>query len=92
MPVQFTALEIREKYNAVAPWYDLLEGVPELLGMRKLRHRLLQRASGKVLEVAAGTGRNFRYYPSSCQITAVDLSPAMLGIAPSLIHWLLSGR
>ena len=70
--------EIRQKYNTFAPWYDLLEGIPELLGLRKLRRELLQRASGSVLEVAAGTGKNFHYYPQTCEITAVDLSPAML--------------
>jgi ubiquinone/menaquinone biosynthesis C-methylase UbiE len=33
------------------------------------------------LEVAVGTGRNLPYYPRSCRITAVDLSPAMLALA-----------
>lgn len=73
--------EIRQKYDKVAPWYDLMEGVPELLGLRKLRCRLLQRASGKVLEIAVGTGKNLRCYPKTCQIIGVDFSPAMLQIA-----------
>lgn len=72
---------IRRKYDQVAPWYDLIEGLPELLGLRLLRRELLQRAAGTVLEVAAGTGKNFRYYPRMCQITAVDASMAMLAIA-----------
>ncbi len=73
--------EIRQKYERFARWYDLMDGVPEVLGVRVLRRRLLQRASGKVLEIAAGTGRNLRYYPTACQITAVDFSPAMLRVA-----------
>jgi ubiquinone/menaquinone biosynthesis C-methylase UbiE len=77
--------EIRQKYDKVAPRYDLMEAIPELLGVKKLRRRLLQlhppHRGGKVLEVAAGTGKNFCYYPKTCQITAVDLSPAMLEIA-----------
>ena len=73
--------EIRTKYEKFARWYDLMNGIPEVLGVRILRRRLLQRASGKVLEIAAGTGRNLRYYPKGCQITAVDFSPAMLGVA-----------
>lgn len=73
--------QIRRKYNKFAPWYDLVEGVVEILGLRRLRQRLLQRASGKVLEIAVGTGKNLRYYPKSCQITAVDFSPAMLQLA-----------
>lgn len=73
--------DIQQKYNQFAPWYDLVEGLPELLGVRTLRHTLLQRAAGRVLEVAVGTGKNLRHYPSSCQLTAIDLSPAMLAIA-----------
>jgi ubiquinone/menaquinone biosynthesis C-methylase UbiE len=73
--------QIRQKYNQFAPWYDLAVGLPELLGVRVLRRRLLQRASGRVLEVAVGTGKNLRYYSRSCQLTAVDLSRAMLDIA-----------
>ncbi len=73
--------EIRQKYEKFARWYDLMDGVPEVLGVRRLRRRLLQRASGKVLEIAAGTGRNLRYYPNASKVTAVDFSPAMLSVA-----------
>jgi len=73
--------EIRQKYDKVAPRYDLMEAIPELLGMRRLRGSLLRRAAGKVLEIAAGTGKNLRYYSRDCQLTAVDLSPAMLEVA-----------
>lgn len=76
-----TTAEIRHQYNAFAPWYDAVEGLPELLGIRRLRRALLQRASGATLEVAIGTGKSLRYYPPSCQLTAVDVSLAMLRIA-----------
>jgi ubiquinone/menaquinone biosynthesis C-methylase UbiE len=52
--------------------------VPDLLGVRRLRKRLLARASGKILEVAAGTGKNFRFYAPSSDLTAVDFSAEML--------------
>ena len=81
MAVCFTPREISEKYDRFAQWYDFVEGVPDLLGVRKLRQRLLRRASGKVLEVAVGTGKNLLYYPEGCQITAVDLSDGMLTVA-----------
>jgi ubiquinone/menaquinone biosynthesis C-methylase UbiE len=81
VPVQLTSQEISQKYNRFARWYDLVEGIPDLLGVRKLRQRLLQQASGKILEVAVGTGKNLPYYPRSSQITAVDLSGKMLNIA-----------
>jgi len=73
--------EIRQRYNTLAPWYDLMEGALEWLGLSRLRQRLLQRTSGAVLEIAAGTGKNLCYYPKSCRITAVDFSSAMLQIA-----------
>ena len=81
MPVQLTAKELSEKYNGFARWYDIVEGVPDFLGVRKLRQKLLSQATGKVLEVAVGTGKNLLYYPEGCQITAVDLSAGMLAVA-----------
>ncbi|HXN05838.1 MAG TPA: class I SAM-dependent methyltransferase [Nitrospiria bacterium] len=78
---KYTVEEVREKYEKMAPRYDWVEGVPEVLGLWKLRRDLIRRAKGSILEVAAGTGRNFRYYPKGRHITAVDATPAMLKIA-----------
>jgi ubiquinone/menaquinone biosynthesis C-methylase UbiE len=39
------------------------------------------RASGEVLEVAVGTGRNFGLYPANTRLTGIELSPRMLEIA-----------
>jgi ubiquinone/menaquinone biosynthesis C-methylase UbiE len=80
MAVKFTAQEISRKYDRFARWYDWLEGIPDFLGVSKLRRRLLGRASGKVLEVAVGTGKNLTYYPRDCPIIAVDLSKEMLNV------------
>ena len=52
-----------------------------MLGVRKLRRQLLRQASGNVLEVAVGTGKNLRYYPSGCRIIALDVSREMLNVA-----------
>lgn len=73
--------EIQRKYEEFARWYDFGEAMTEFLAVGRLRQRLLQQASGKVLEIAAGTGKNLGYYPRICRITAVDLSPAMLQLA-----------
>jgi ubiquinone/menaquinone biosynthesis C-methylase UbiE len=81
MSVKFTSQELSQKYDRFAQWYDLVERVPDLLGVRKLRQRLLRRASAKVLEVAVGTGKNLVYYPRDCRIIAVDVSIGMLKLA-----------
>jgi ubiquinone/menaquinone biosynthesis C-methylase UbiE len=81
VPVQLTSREIARKYDRFARWYDLVEGVPDLLGLRKLRRRLLAKAPGRILEIAIGTGKNLSYYPESSHITAVDLSAQMLDAA-----------
>ncbi len=78
MAVQLTSQEIARRYDRFARWYDFIEGIPDLLGIRKLRKRLLSRASGKVLEVAVGTGKNLPHYPRSCRIIALDASSEML--------------
>lgn len=76
-----TQREISQKYDRFARWYDSVEGVPEVLGLNRLRQRVVQRASGKVLEVAIGTGKNLPYYRSGSRITGVDISVKMLTIA-----------
>lgn len=81
MTVESTAREIARKYDGFACWYDCVEGIPDLLGVSKLRRQLLLRASGRVLEVAIGTGKNLHYYPKVCKIIAVDISGEMLNVA-----------
>ena len=81
MAVKFASQEISQKYDRFARWYDWLEGILNLLGLRRLRRTLLRRASGKVLEVAVGTGKNLTYYPRDCRIIALDLSSEMLKVA-----------
>jgi ubiquinone/menaquinone biosynthesis C-methylase UbiE len=81
MTVEFGSREISEKYNRFARWYDWLEGSLNLLGLSRLRRMLLRRVSGKVLEVAVGTGKNLPYYPPDCRLIALDLSREMLNIA-----------
>lgn len=76
-----TREEIRRGYDQFAPWFDLAESPSEILGVRKLRRRLLHRAAGEVLELGVGTGKNLRHYPRTVRITAVDVSPRMLEFA-----------
>lgn len=74
--------EIRRKYDKLARAYALINPIEEIMmGTRKRRRALLQKSSGKVLEIAAGGGANFPCYHLDCDITAIDFSPAMLDIA-----------
>jgi ubiquinone/menaquinone biosynthesis C-methylase UbiE len=42
------------------------------------REWIAERAHGRVLEVAIGTGRSLEFYAPGIQLTGVDLAPAML--------------
>lgn len=67
----------RARYQRIAPLYDLMEGVAERR-YTPWRRRLWSLVRGpRVLEVGVGTGKNMPFYPSSCRITAVDLTPGM---------------
>lgn len=77
----YTTDEIRQKYESIASRYDLLSVPEKFFGVDRLRRRLLSRAKGDVLEVAAGTGKNFQYYPPGIQLTVTDISSAMLDVA-----------
>lgn len=81
MPVNYTAPEIAQKYDSIAVRYDRAERIADLLLFRRLRRGIVGRARGDVLEVAAGTGRNFDFYPPNCRLTAIDISQGMLEIA-----------
>jgi ubiquinone/menaquinone biosynthesis C-methylase UbiE len=78
--------DIRRLYDRVARWYDLAEALPNLLGLRRLRRQLVRSASGRVLEVAVGTGANLRHYSGISRLTAVDASLEMLQRARKRAH------
>lgn len=70
--------EIRTKYEQMARWYDVEDAIYETMSVGRLRRQIIPKASGDVLEVAVGTGKNLRFYPPDARITAIDYSPAML--------------
>lgn len=65
----------------MAPAYDRQIAFFERIQFGGGREWVCSRASGTVLEVAVGTGRNLPFYPADVRITGIDLSPAMLAIA-----------
>jgi ubiquinone/menaquinone biosynthesis C-methylase UbiE len=70
-------LSLRAKYNITALFYDVLDYPWERM-YREWRPELLADLRGKVLEAGVGTGRNFKYYHESVQLTGIDLSDVML--------------
>ena len=70
-------LSLRAKYNITAIFYDILDYPWERV-YREWRPRLLGDLRGKVLEAGVGTGRNFKHYHDSVELTGVDLSDVML--------------
>jgi ubiquinone/menaquinone biosynthesis C-methylase UbiE len=61
-----------------AAWYDRLTAGNERRLAKTIRPRLMGEAHGRVLEVGAGTGASFPYYPPDAQVVATEPDPHML--------------
>jgi ubiquinone/menaquinone biosynthesis C-methylase UbiE len=84
-PSSAEAAALQAQYDGYAGTYDRLDGgaAADALGFGDGRAALLARASGRVLELAVGTGLNLPLYDWSAvsELTAVDLSAGMLSQA-----------
>lgn len=76
-----TQAKITRRYDRLALVYDLYDLPLELLFYRHRRRHLLRPATGRVLEVGIGTGKNIPHYPPVVDLTGIDLSPWMLARA-----------
>ena len=72
---------ILDRYQRIAPLYDLLDFPFEHGRYRHIRPHLFQGLSGRILDAGVGTGRNIAYYPAGANVVGIDLSPAMLARA-----------
>jgi demethylmenaquinone methyltransferase/2-methoxy-6-polyprenyl-1,4-benzoquinol methylase len=70
-----------ERYQRIAPFYDLLDFPFEHGRYRHIRPLLFAGLGGSILDAGVGTGCNIPYYPADACVTGVDLSPAMLARA-----------
>jgi methyltransferase OMS1 len=69
------------RFDTLAPTWDQEVGaVEDKHGISALRERLLQNVppGARVLETAAGTGRNIKLYPSDASVVLTDVSTGML--------------
>ena len=83
MPKTSPAPAARQKrvWDKAAPGYDRQIAFFERNWFSGGREWLAERARGRILEVAVGTGRSLPYYPADATVTGIELSPAMLAIA-----------
>ncbi len=72
---------LRRYWDKHAPSYDRQMAFFERVLFGDGRAWVCSQASGDVLEVAIGTGRNLPFYPQSIRLTGIEFSPAMLELA-----------
>jgi len=71
----------RRVWDKSAASYDRQMDFVERLMASGDREWLGERATGRVLEVAIGTGRSLPFYTAATSLTGVDVSPEMLALA-----------
>jgi ubiquinone/menaquinone biosynthesis C-methylase UbiE len=69
--------DIRGSYADTADWMARFEFVDRAVTGRYRRDRFGD-VTGRVLDVACGTGTNFRYLPETVELVGIDISPEML--------------
>jgi ubiquinone/menaquinone biosynthesis C-methylase UbiE len=70
-----------DRYQRIAPFYDLFDLPFEYGRYRRIRPMLFEGLSGQILDAGVGTGRNIPFYPPGAHVVGIDLSPAMLAHA-----------
>jgi len=72
---------VRRIWDKLAPRYDKDIKFFERVLFSGGRSWACSQASGVVLEIGVGTGRNLEYYPPGIQLLGIDASPRMIAIA-----------
>jgi len=79
MAKETNKIRTRNRYDRLAPVYDLFEAVMESWRFARWRARLTESIRGpRALEAGVGTGKNIEFYPQGVDITGIDFSPRML--------------
>src|SRR5262245_6763023 len=71
----------RRYWDKASPSYDKQMRFYERVLLGDSRSWVCAQATLDTLEVAVGTGLNLPFYPAGVELTGIDFSPAMLGIA-----------
>ena len=58
--------------------YDKMLASQEKKFLGAIRKKMLEDVKGSILEIGAGTGANFQYYPAGARVTAIEPDPYML--------------
>jgi ubiquinone/menaquinone biosynthesis C-methylase UbiE len=80
-PSDKRAQRLRRYWDKHARTYDNQMAFWERRLFTDGRHWVCSQATGEVLEVAIGTGRNLGHYPDGIRLTGIEFSPAMLELA-----------
>jgi ubiquinone/menaquinone biosynthesis C-methylase UbiE len=67
-----------EGHPIVAFFEPLIVWFGERIGLGEWRRRLLKDADGRIVEIGAGAGPNFRHYPGGVVVEATEPDPHML--------------
>jgi demethylmenaquinone methyltransferase/2-methoxy-6-polyprenyl-1,4-benzoquinol methylase len=70
-----------DRYQRIAPVYDLLDLPFERRRYQALRPLMFQNLGGRLLDAGIGTGRNCAFYPPGATVAGIDTSSAMLARA-----------
>jgi len=80
-PTTAITAEVRRHYDNTASRYNRQIKFFERILFGDGREWVCSQATGDVLELAVGTGRNLRHYPKGVRVTGIELSPEMLELA-----------
>ena len=76
-PITRIGAKVGARYDRLAALYDAVD-LAEVLYKRRVRPRLFEGLSGRILDAGIGTGCNIRFYPARAWTMGLDLSPGML--------------
>ena len=72
---------VSKHYDRLSASYDTGMRIFDWLVVGDGRRWACSQATGDVLEIAIGTGRNLPHYRAGVRLTGIDISPAMLDVA-----------